>query len=296
MMSADDTKSSGVVCASCGVAGVDNVKLKKCSCGLVKYCGINCQKDHRPQHKKECKKRLAELHDKYLFTQPDISHWGECPICFLPLPLDARKSTLMGCCCKLICTGCHCANLKREIEQGLQHRCAFCREPDVESEDEYNKRVMKRVKKYNDPVAMSYMGKNHHGEGDYGKAVEYWTMSAELGNVEALFCLGNMLYRGIGVEKDIKKAIRHLEQAAIGGHPQARGILAGYEMENGRIERATKHYIIDANLGCNTSLKAIKYLFVEGEVSKEEYAAALRGHQAAVDATKSPEREKAEEV
>jgi hypothetical protein len=31
-----------------------------------------------------------------------------------------------------------------------------------------------------------------------------------------------------------------------------------------------------------------------GFVSKEDFAAALRGHQAAVDATKSPQREKGE--
>ena len=42
------------------------------------------------------------------------------------------------------------------------------------------------------------------------------------------------------------------------------------------------------------SLSLIKDFFMEGIVSKEDYAAALRGYQAAVDATKSDEREKAE--
>ena len=59
-------------CASCGIAGVDDVKLKDCSaCHLVKYCGIECQKEHRPKHKKECKKRAAELRDEILFKQPE---------------------------------------------------------------------------------------------------------------------------------------------------------------------------------------------------------------------------------
>ena len=35
---------------------------------------------------------------------------------------------------------------------------------------------------------------------------------------------------------------------------------------------------------------------MRGIVSKEDYAAALRGHQAAVDATKSTQREKAEKA
>ena len=106
--------------------------------------------------------------------------------------------------------------------------------------------------------------------------------------------MGGTYYRGDGVEKDVKKAVHHLEQAAIGGHPNARGFLADYEAKSGRFERANKHYIIAANLGCDFSLQAIKLLFVQRVVSKEVYAAALRGYQTAVDATKSPEREKAE--
>jgi hypothetical protein len=35
--------------------------------------------------------------------------------------------------------------------------------------------------------------------------------------------------------------------------------------------------------------------FIDGFVSKEDYAAALRGHQAALDATKSVQRKAAEE-
>lgn len=27
----------------------------------MKYCGVECQKNHRPEHKKACKKRAAEL-------------------------------------------------------------------------------------------------------------------------------------------------------------------------------------------------------------------------------------------
>ena len=73
-------------------------------------------------------------------------------------------------------------------------------------------------------------------------------------------------------------------------------MLICYDRINGRPDRAAKHYIIAANLGDDLSLKPIKLLFVKNKVSKEEYAAALRGHQAAVDAMKSAEREKAEEA
>jgi len=138
------------------------------------------------------------------------------------------------------------------------------------------------------------MGKQYDKEGDHGKSLEYHTKAAELGNVAAHFCLGCLYYNGDGVEKDTIKAVYHFEQAAIGGHPQARGILGFHENIRGRFERAVKHFIIAANLGCDISLKAVKDLFVEGIASKEDYAAALRGHQAAVDATKSSQREMGE--
>jgi tetratricopeptide (TPR) repeat protein len=279
------------VCASCGIAEVDDVKLKLCNggCDLVKYCSDNCQESNREQHDVECKQRKAEMHDKKLFTQPDGSHLGECPLCCLPLPLDILKSTMMPCCSKSICKGCFHANKKREIEAGLQPRCAFCREPAPKSEEEALKLVMERVKK-NDPVAMIHVGKRHYSEGDYGKALEYYTKAAELGYVTARCGLGNLYYQGLGVEKDEKKAVYLLELAAIGGHANARAFLALNEKKNGRMERAAKHFIIAANLGHDNSLQQVKALFVQGIVSKEDYAAALRGHQAAVNETISAER------
>eukprot|EP00986_Skeletonema_menzelii_P011570 scaffold6007_cov73-Skeletonema_menzelii.AAC.2 len=43
------------------------------------------------------------------------------------------------------------------------------------------------------------------------------------------------------------------------------------------------------------SLDSVKIFYKAGQVSKDDFAAALRGHQAAVDATKSPQREAAVE-
>ena len=283
------------VCASCGTAAVDNITLKKCACGLVKYCTIDCQKNHRPQHKKACKKRLVELRDIDLFEQPDSSCYGECPICCLPQPIDPKNSTLMGCCSQLICNGCNYANKKREFEAGLEHRCAFCREPLTKTEEEFDKRMMKRIKK-NCPVAMCHMGKKRCRKGDFKGALEYLTKAAELGDVGAYYELSIMYREGEGVEKDMKKYIYHSEEAAIGGHPEARHNLGYYELQNGRFERARKHWIIAANLGDDDSLKNVKNLNAAGFASEEDYANALRAYQAAVDATKSPERERAEEA
>ena len=41
------------------------------------YCNVDCQTNHGPIHKKECKLCAAELHHENLFRQPIID---DCPI------------------------------------------------------------------------------------------------------------------------------------------------------------------------------------------------------------------------
>jgi tetratricopeptide (TPR) repeat protein len=286
-------------CACCGVAAIDDVKLKDCDggCDLVKYCNDECQNDHREQHDEECRKRLVEIRDRDLFTMPEGSHWGECPICCLPLPIQRKsgpRNKFMPCCSKRICGGCHYTNGKREYEAGLQQRCAFCREPIVLTEEDALKNCMKRIKENNDPAAMCHMGKSHHDEGDYETALKYSTKAAELGDAEAHYSLSIMYDKGRGVGKDMKKAIYHTEEAAIAGHPGARQNLGIHEAENGRFERAKKHFIIAANLGYHDSLSNLMTLYKNGHASKEDYADSLRAYQVALEATKSVERKKAE--
>ena len=290
MSAAEESDETMMFCASCGTAGSDDIKLKNCTaCYLVKYCSVKCQKDHRSKHKKECKKRAAELHNEILFKQPESNHLGDCPICCLPVPLDPSKSTLNSCCCKYICNGCSYANKRREVEGRPEERCPFCRKVPPETEEEFVEQLMKRVKA-NDPVAMCDMGRDKYDEGDHISAFDYWTKAAALGNAHAHFQLSTLYYVGKGVEKDITKQLHHLEQAAIGGHPDARYNLGYLEMKNGQYDRAVKHLIIAAKLGLDDSLDSLKLAYRDGHVSKEDFDAALRGCQAAIEATKSPQR------
>ena len=104
-----------------------------------------------------------------------------------------------------------------------------------------------------------------------------------------------MYLKGRGVAKDEKEAVHYMEEAAIGGHTTSRYNLGVYEWNNGSRERAMKHFIIAAKLGDDDSVGKLKQGYKEGSVSKEDFAAALRAHQAAVDATKSSQRDAAAE-
>ena len=228
-----------------------------------------------------------------MFKQPEISYPGDCPICCLPLSLDKTKSSLTSCCCKLICNGCNYANQKREFELKLERKCPFCRTPTIKTEEESKINFMKRVEA-NDPIAMVQIGQTHGIEGEYGKSFEYWTKAAELGNMEAHYCLSRLYAFGEGVEKDEKKRVYHMEEAAIGGHVEARFYLGIFEGNDERYDRSTKHWIIAANMGHIKSLECLKKNYANGYVAKEDFALALRAHHASVKATKSPLREEAE--
>jgi len=130
MSEGEDNMSNISICASCGIAEVDEVVLKDCvDCDLVRYCSVDCEQGDRSHHKEACKKRAVELRDQLLFKQPESSHLGDCPICMIPVPLNATKARLMACCSKVICIGCFHANFIREAKASLDPKCTFCRQP-----------------------------------------------------------------------------------------------------------------------------------------------------------------------
>ncbi len=285
-MSSAEQGDDDEVCASCGGAKED-AQTRKCnSCQCRDFCRYQEEENER---------RRAEIRDDPLFTPPpESSHLGDCPICLLPLPLDDQKRRINACCCKFICLGCSHANEKREHEQGLEHKCPYCRSIAPETVEEALQMMMPRVEA-NDPAALFQMGSKCDREGDYEGAFEYHSKAAAMGFVDAHYVLSVMYQEGGGVEKDETKQKYHLEEAAIGGHHLARYNLGCIEdMNIGSFHRANQHWIIAANLGYDKALKQVKRCYSQGYASKDDFAAALRGHQAAVDAAKSQQRTEAE--
>jgi len=298
---ADNNTPNFDVCANCGKGNEQesvNLNLKACTaCKLVKYCNRDCQAAHRPEHKKACKKRASELHEEALFTQPPPKE--DCPICFLPLPVISRGSTCFKTCCgKTICLGCTHAHIKLACE-GREElgKCEFCRQIDVDTDEERVEQVNELVKK-NNPRAMEILARYHaFGEMgfrvDYAKSNELLLKAGELGCSEAYYNLGNSHYYGNGVERNVKKGKKYWELAAIGGNVGARNNLGTTEGYAGNEQRAYRHFMIAAKAGDKECLDKVRKGFERGVVTKDDYAEALRDYQKIHEETKSEMRDEA---
>ena len=284
--------SEGGCCANCGKESSDAVKLKNCNaCRLVKYCGVDCQKIHRKQHKVECKKRAAELKDERLYGQGHERPEGDfCPICTLPIPLPLENHAVFhACCVKKVCMGCAVAASIRGMDD-----CPYCRTSVVGDEIAM---AQKRVDA-KDPAAMKFLGDQYHRGGyglkrDISRAIELWTEAGELGSIEAHYSIGHSYDSGVGVPQDKTKALRHWEKAAIQGHANSRTSLGVSETNKGNYERAVRHFLIAAKLGDGVALNHIKTLVVDGNANIRHFAEALKGYQESVGEAKSPERDEA---
>ncbi len=212
-----ETDSSIMSCASCGIAEVDDIKLKECSaCDLVRYCSDTCRDDHKSKHDEACKIRAAELRDELLFKQPEPR---DCLICFLPLSIDQTKSAIFRCCSKTICIGCVVASRKASINPS----CPFCRKLVPDTVEECEKLNMKRVKA-NDPVAMIRQGADECKKGNYDAAFELYAKAAELGHARAHYKLATIYQDGLVVDKDRRKKYTIWKRLQSEGIP-SRGIL-----------------------------------------------------------------------
>ena len=210
-----NTDNNDNMCANCGKGEEESVALKNCeACKMVKYCSRDCQKTHCPQHKKECRKRAAELRDEALFKQPPPEE--DCPICFMRLPTLGTGWKYMSCCGKIICSGCIYAG----AVTGDDCLCPFCRTPAPSSDDDVINRLEKRMG-VGDAQAMYGLG-CFYAYGMHGlpqnrdKALELYLRAGELGCTTAYHNIGNDYWHGRVVERNEKKVTHYSELAAMG--------------------------------------------------------------------------------
>ena len=278
------------VCANCGKEGSDLNNCNKCK--EATYCNAACKKKHRSKHKKQCERRVAEMHDEKLFKELPNEH-GDCPICFLRLPTMDRGRRYMACCGKMICSGCCFADVyDNHGNIVVGKKCVFCRTPFPTLEEDI-KRLKKRME-VGDTYAFALMG-DYYDTGecslpqDRAKAIELWHKAGKFGYNN----IGHAYYNGDGVERDEKMARHYYELVALEGKVTARYNLGVDEDNAGNYDRALKHYMIAVRGGCHRSVKDIQQLYMDGHVAKDQYSNALRSHQAYLNEIKSEQRDKA---
>jgi len=292
----DDKAAAGNICANCdkGEECIDS--LKTCSkCNMAKYCNRECQLAHWPQHKKDCKKRAAELHDEKLFKQPPSE---DCPICMQTLPSLQSGSRFKLCCGKMICSGCIHANKEMQLKK-MKHLdlCPFCRAPTPQGV----KNTFEATKKQADAghaAAINAMG-GYYQRGEHGlpqdndKALELYRQAAELGDATSHYNIGKAYMLGEGVEISMKRATHYWELAAIRGIREARHNLGVNEMRAGNRNRAIKHFMIAARGGSHFSLLHILSMYRRGGATQEEYVKALQMYKEYLNEIKSDQRDEA---
>ena len=155
MSSSSTSKDTSLVCANCGKEGSDVTNTCN-KCKMVMYCNAACKKKHRHKHKKQCERRVAELHDEKLFKQPPPKE--DCPICFLRLPTLNTRCTYMACCGKMICSGCMCTPVYDDQGNVIAEKtCPFCRTTVPTTAEETIEQHNKRME-LNDAEAIYNMG------------------------------------------------------------------------------------------------------------------------------------------
>ncbi|KAK1744040.1 hypothetical protein QTG54_005637 [Skeletonema marinoi] len=225
-----------------------------------------------------------------------VQHDVECAICCTPTESLGMK--WQPCCGKHLCNGNGCLHSTCYVTTHADEDtpCPFCRAPLPKTDEEMFERIRQRVKR-NDTTAISNLG-NYYHNGTYGlerdalKAFELWSRAEYLGSTssEMFYSLGIAYNSGEVVEKDAMKVNKYWQRAAMDGHVHARYNLGVMEM-NYSPWRAYMHFTIAAKGGNDRSLKKTKQGYLEGFVTKDEFAETLRAYQKTTSARSTKHRD-----
>ncbi|EJK68125.1 hypothetical protein THAOC_10728 [Thalassiosira oceanica] len=279
---------------SCGKRSLNSDDMKICGACVREMPDGSYSEEQRGlrQSIRRCEECVAAGNQLVLMKKGRTRSEGDdCPICQLPLPLDPGQWMFKACCMKKVCDGCILAAAKRGMRD-----CPFCRTP---TPDEIQALAMIRnestraIQWQHGILGLNIASERYGLEKDVTRALELYERAAELGVKEAHYDLACLYAIGDNVEKDMDKALRHSEAAAMCGHVKARYNLGCEEYYAGNSDLALQHFLISAKLGDNDSLNTVKSFFMASHATKADYAAALRGHQSAVEEMSSPDRAEA---
>lgn len=104
-------------------------------------------------------------------------------------------------------------------------------------------------------------GNKYFAKGKYEKAFKYFVLAADEGNRDAMFDVGTMYWKGVGVKQDYKKAIEYLKKLSDEGFARA-SLITGEILAATRDEtEATKYYEIAVKQGSKVAKERLDDIF-----------------------------------
>lgn len=232
----------------------------------------------------------------------------DCPVCFVPLPLENELCEYRSCCGKFICTTCvwegvrahRLINLRRARKElpELEDTCIFCRTPRPKSGETDTKLIEERMKR-GDPTAMFRLA-CFYLDGDIcngiqkneEKASKLFHQASDLGSVQALSLLGTLYFDGTFPTDDPEKGAHFAAEAAKKGDVVSRFNLYVNELRKGNTDLAIRHLSLAARAGHEKAMKEMWKYFYKGVISKDRLEKTLREYQNSCKEMKSDDRER----
>ena len=104
-------------------------------------------------------------------------------------------------------------------------------------------------------------GNKYFAKGKYEKAFKYFMLAADEGNRNAMFDVGTMYWKGVGVKQNYKKAIEYLKKLSDEGFARA-SLVTGEILAATRDEtEATKYYERAVKQGSEAAKERLDYIF-----------------------------------
>ena len=254
------------------------------------------------------KKLEEELKDVELFGP--LPKREDCPICFLPIPLEARGVVSLTCCGKRACNGCmHQQMLVSGSISTDQCRycCPFCRtvhrgdDDALRDYDSILEKTKRRIEDANDTNAMITLAEcydnSFHGlEKDDVASLGLWLRAAMEGNAVAIGKLATEYQEEGRLTTDTIRGMRLTKVAAKRGMLSAHFNLGVfYSNKEYNVKMMVKHFSHAAKGGHKNSMQNCKLLRDNGEINEDEYNKIKQEFAERIRSEWSEERQKAEE-
>ena len=243
-------------------------------------------------HADEVRARIAAEHEAARVRreanpepEPTSARYGSrCPICLEEWDVNAGN-VFRVCCCRMVCKSC-----EDKIGFGA---CPLCRVPHPETDAEQLAQLRRHVEN-EVPEALAFLGDAYYS-GRMGlvesakKAAKIWKRAVELGNVDAMRCLGVLYEYGKGVKLDKKKAERLYRMAADRGDAVAQSNFAFLLDAEEKHEEAFRYYALSADQGHKRGETNLGVCYKAGKGTEVDLGkarcwferAAAKGHEAA---------------